>query len=231
MRRKALRRFWASGRRAGPVSKPLLESLLPNEVEADIAVFFALKNCRHLAVDRPFDANQLVVRVRHVSDVSEEDVRCDLLFDGQAGRRAPGDTGQLRVNLQPADAEKALQASRDRAGQSLTKKRPGAHLLEASGSAGTARGYGGLSRRAAGSEETDDIAKLQRRVGAVRHVQLIGGAGDCEDDLDAARLGAEIDVQNRFNSGWVVERHIALGDGVFVAEERQFAVRYIHASQ
>ena len=53
---------------------------------------------------------------------------------------------------------------------------------------------------AAGGQQGHDLVELERRIGARRQVQLVQRAGNREHDIDAARLGFQIDVQDRLDS-------------------------------
>ena len=85
--------------------------------------------------------------------------------------------------------------------------------------------------RAAGGQQRHDFAELQRRIGARRQGQLVDRPGDRERDIDAARLGFQIDIQNRVDLHGVKEGDAALVDGVLRAEEGQLALRDVDASE
>ena len=76
-----------------------------------------------------------------------------------------------------------------------------------------------------------DLAELQRRIRARRQGQLVQRAGDVQRDVDAARLGLQVDIQNRLHPHRVVERDGPLADGVFRAEEEHLALGDVDAAQ
>ena len=96
-------------------------------------------------------------------------------------------------------------------------------------SAGHQRRVGG--GRAAGGQQRHDLAELQRRVGARRQVQFVQRAGNIQRDIDAARLGLQIDIQNRLHVQRVEERDRSLADACTGAEEDHLAMRDVDAAQ
>ena len=50
-----------------------------------------------------------------------------------------------------------------------------------------------------GGQQRHDFAELQRRIGTRRQAKLVQRPGHRERDVDAARLGLQIDVQDRLD--------------------------------
>ena len=91
------------------------------------------------------------------------------------------------------------------------------------------RGVG--SGRAPGGQQRHNLAELQRRVAARRQVQFVERSGDGERDIDAARLGLQIDIQNRLDLQRVEKRDGPLVERVLGAEKGHLALRDVDASQ
>ena len=117
----------------------------------------------------------------------------------------PESVGSMRSLLTP---KKRCRRPGDRVGDRRAQQRRRAHLLpglRVRSSAGAA-GWGRTSVRGRCASKRHDLAELQRRVRARRQGQLVQRAGDGEGDIDAARLGFQIDIQDRLDLDRIEER-------------------------
>src|ERR1051326_3273674 len=151
----------------------LFKSLLVVEIQAEQAILLAQRYRRPPFIERPLDANYLRVTASYISYISKRQVRSNLLFDGKPSLRTGIYAGQLRVDLDLADSKEPLKPPRHWTCQGLADKGRRTHLIPTLRRSRRACGKRGVGRRRPPrGQQCHDIGKLQRRVGAVTHVQL-----------------------------------------------------------
>src|SRR5262249_4424681 len=147
----------------------LPKPFLVKQVDVNLPVYVAGGDSRPLRIDRPLDPDDRRVALRDVLDISKGQVARDLLLQRQRRLRRVRISSDLRIDLQFADAEEPLQSTRNRICHRLTQQRRGAGLLEVllQGGLFASRQDGIRRGRFTGGKQRNDLANLQRRVGAI----------------------------------------------------------------